>query len=664
LKNVAIAALFGVAAFCFAAAYATAPAYLFVAVAGLAAIWQGPGRAPGLAEGAAVMLRRLLFVSLAATVLYGWFVMVYPVLSTDSVRSWSLALGYTLGSLGSVFLLCRSAMSVWSTTIPAAAALLVVASYRSEAEVHAYLLLAGVAGFVYLAIENLPSKDDRRWQRIALLGIVAAAALALGTAIVVALPWTQSRVEETMMTIYTPSLGGSAAQHRARLGELQQLKLSRKVVMRVWSERPQRLRSRVLVHFDGTGWSRDAARFRELVPAEGEVALDDAARAFVGKLPGADFVPLPDKLHRQRLIQTRVVRVDGVGLATPGGSYLVRAPVDKLQVDPAAVVLLPSHARVRVYGVLHDVNHQRVQEAAPDAATREASLALPKALDPRIRDLAARLAEGASSDEDVVERVVAHLREDYTYSLDVGVMDRQDPIADFLFRKREGWCEYFAGSAAVLLRTQGIPTRYVRGFNVIGSQKKGDHYVVREWDRHAWIEAFIEGKGWLEYDPTPAAEYEALHAALDDGLLSEASEWLRAVCANLYASLRHFDGSLWVKPGMWLLVLAIVGWAVARKVKFRLPGRRGSSRASEERPEIEELLRELDAAVEKLGWPRPKSRAPLEHWTSLPLENMPVSFREAGARIIVGYYRARFGGTQLESSEILGLRQSIAELKV
>ena len=89
------------------------------------------------------MLRRLLFVSLAATVLYGWFVMVYPVLSTDSVRFWSLVLGYTLGSLGSVFVLCRSAMSVWSTTIPAAAALLVVASFRNEAEVHAYLVVAG-----------------------------------------------------------------------------------------------------------------------------------------------------------------------------------------------------------------------------------------------------------------------------------------------------------------------------------------------------------------------------------------------------------------------------------------------------------------------------------------------------------------------------------------
>ena len=115
---------------------------------------------------------------------------------------------------------------------------------------------------------------------------------------------------------------------------------------------------------------------------------------------------------------------------------------------------------------------------------------------------------------------------------------------------------------------------------------------------------------------------------------------------------------------MWVLVLAIVGWVAARKVKFRLPGRRASSRASEERPEIEELLRELDAAVEKLGWPRPKSRAPLEHWTSLPLENMPVSFREAGARIIEGYYRARFGGATLESSEILGLRQSMAKFNV
>ena len=46
---------------------------------------------------------RVLVLCLGATVLYGWVLMVYPVLSASAIRFWSLTLGYTLGALGGFF---------------------------------------------------------------------------------------------------------------------------------------------------------------------------------------------------------------------------------------------------------------------------------------------------------------------------------------------------------------------------------------------------------------------------------------------------------------------------------------------------------------------------------------------------------------------------------
>ncbi len=292
---------------------------------------------------------------------------------------------------------------------------------------------------------------------------------------------------------------------------------------------------------------------QELAPTTGEADVDQAAREFLDTLPGSDFVLPPERLESQRLIHTKVIRVDGGGLTTPGGTLLIHAPVDELRLDTAAVVLPPPRTPVRVYGVLHEVNHQRAQEGPSPASMLEASLQVPENLDPRFQALANELARDTVDDEGRARRVVAHLRETYEYSLDVGDIDRSDPLADFLFEKKEGWCEYFAGSAAILLRLQGIPTRYLRGFNVIGSQKKGDHYVVREWDRHAWIEAYIDGKGWLEYDPTPAAEYENLHAGLNDNIVTDALEWLRASVASLYVELlaRYATSKRRVLRGHW-----------------------------------------------------------------------------------------------------------------
>lgn len=651
MNRLVLAVLFGVATAGFAAAMETPLAWILVGVALCSVFWRRDARSWSL-----VAARRALYLAIAGTVLYGWVAMAYPVMSPHAIRRISIVLGYWLAITGSLCLLAGA--RPWATAIPASVALLAVSGFNPGAVTHPYLITTGVAAFVLLAMKTIDT--ERRLAGLVTLGIFGLAALGVGWFTVITLPWAQTRIEQAMVSIYTPSGGGPESQHRARLGELQSLKLSDKVVMRVWSQRPQRLRSRVLVRFDGAAWHRDIASIRSLQSTEARLSPLD--REFTESLPGSDFLLHGEDLNSQQLIRTRVVRTNGKGLVTAGGTRLVHGPMQTVRVDDADVVSIQEHERVRTFGILHELNHQRAQRGPLSPRSREATLQLPDSLDPRIAVLAAAITSSAENDEAAAELVVSHLRTSFSYSLEVSPAGNRDPIADFLFEKKQGWCEYFAGSAAILLRTRGIPTRYVRGFNVIGSQKKWGHYVVREWDRHAWIEAYIEGKGWLEYDPTPAAEFEQLHAGLDNGALSDAVEWLSMQFATMYAAIRHLEWKDLRAPlaGLIGLVAAI---AAARHLRRRLWFDRRQANAQTEDSEdnrLDELVQSLDLELQRIGCPRPPNQAPLEHWASVPEQKMPAGLRETGLRILRAYYLARFGARRLSETEIDRLLSEIA----
>jgi hypothetical protein len=78
-------------------------------------------------------------------------------------------------------------------------------------------------------------------------------------------------------------------------------------------------------------------------------------------------------------------------------------------------------------------------------------------------------------------------------------------LEDFLFRTRRGHCEFFATAMVVMLRSQGIPARFVTGF--LGAEENAfeGYYVVRQSNAHAWVEAWFPDRGWQVFDPTPAS---------------------------------------------------------------------------------------------------------------------------------------------------------------
>lgn len=185
--------------------------------------------------------------------------------------------------------------------------------------------------------------------------------------------------------------------------------------------------------------------------------------------------------------------------------------------------------------------------------------ALPASLDPRIGKLAARVLDGEKDPLRAARKLERHLKEGYAYTLELPD-GPTDPLADFLFDRKRGHCEYFASALAVLLRTQGIPAKVATGF--YGGTRIGDQYVLRAGDAHAWTQVFIEGQGFVNLDATPESGRLAQPGAVF-GALASAWERLDGLWRGLV-----LDYSLQDQYGMALKVVSVSRTGGATKTKL------------------------------------------------------------------------------------------------
>jgi len=112
----------------------------------------------------------------------------------------------------------------------------------------------------------------------------------------------------------------------------------------------------------------------------------------------------------------------------------------------------------------------------------------------------------------------------FQYTLQAPERDpSMDAVEDFVSNNPRGHCEYFATALALMLRSQGIPSRIVLGYRCDEWHEEEKYYQVRQLHAHAWVEAFLDNNhvpealrrsepkrwthgGWLRLDPTPAGE--------------------------------------------------------------------------------------------------------------------------------------------------------------
>lgn len=158
--------------------------------------------------------------------------------------------------------------------------------------------------------------------------------------------------------------------------------------------------------------------------------------------------------------------------------------------------------RYTAYSFLEETAASPDPVEGPRGVARLDYLQLPR-LDPRIVALAQDLGARAATDAGRARAIEQYLQRGFAYTTRLLDRDVPDPLANFLFERRAGHCEYFASAMAVLLRVLGIPTRVATGFRTGVLNPVSGWYVIRASDAHSWVEAWLPSQGWTPFDPTP-----------------------------------------------------------------------------------------------------------------------------------------------------------------
>jgi len=302
------------------------------------------------------------------------------------------------------------------------------------------------------------------------------------------------------------------------LGEIGEIKKSSEVVMRISVDggiaaaHGVHWRGIALTEFDGKRWYNVPHEPTTLTPTgEGwfHVSAQEPDMPTVGR--PIHYTVLLEPIASTALFFANNVeslrgRFNGETDATPFGqrrAYLL--------VDPTGSIFNPYHNYSRMQyearSVLPTPPTAALRKAGSDYSNsiRQRYLQLP-ALDPRIPELAKQITLHADTPYDKASAIEGYLRSHYGYTLDLSGPPQSDPLAYFLFQKRAGHCEYFAAAMTVMLRSVGIPARYINGFLTGEYNDVGGDLIVRASDAHSWVEAYFPSFGWMTFDPTPPSD--------------------------------------------------------------------------------------------------------------------------------------------------------------
>jgi len=311
------------------------------------------------------------------------------------------------------------------------------------------------------------------------------------------------------------------------------------------------------------------------------------------------------------------------------------------------------------------------------------------ALDPRIPLLAQQIAVSADNNYDKAKAVENYLRTNFQYTLQLPRTIPRDPLANFLFERKQGHCEYFASSMAVMLRSLRIPSRVVNGFRTGEFNDLTSQYLVRASDAHSWVEAYFPGYGWVSFDPTPAGpgathgrwsrmmmywdamqsfwrewiiNFDTSHQQiLGQGavrgsrqLFDQARNWARQRYIKLLLVARHIQKRMMDSPVRWSIVGLLVSVPLlflvnARRLLRGLRIRRIAAHP-EKSPRLAASIwyERMMRLVERRGWRKSPAQTPAEFVTCI----RDISVRDSVARFTRHYEGARFGDSAQDAGRL------------
>jgi protein-glutamine gamma-glutamyltransferase len=301
------------------------------------------------------------------------------------------------------------------------------------------------------------------------------------------------------------------------LGEIGELKQNSTAVMHVrsYEDAPLlalRWRGSALSHFDGKRWFNPPVAEQRLPVSQGQLLLPAVRQTRPGR-------------NLRYAVELSSIASDTLYFAGTPQSISIQAL--NLFRSPSGAIRAPRFGMAGLrYGADSRVENEWAAPLEPivplDIAERRALLELPQ-IDARVAALAKEWTAGEINPEKMARAVETHFHKDFRYTLEMLETEVPDPLAYFLFVRKKGHCEYFASSMAVMLRTLGVPSRVATGFLGGVYNPLSGWQVVRASDAHSWVEAWIPGRGWMTFDPTPAdpsaTDPSAWTSALNRGAL-------------------------------------------------------------------------------------------------------------------------------------------------
>ncbi len=574
----------------------------------------------------------------------------------------------------------------------------------------AFFMLTAVAAFILMEMRHASAKasiraldagNERTARRMAftLAGMapVIVLLILLGGAIIF---FILPRVSAGYLSAYAiRDEVATGFSERVELGRIGQIQQSRAVAMHVQIDGDNRgkydlkLRGVALSLFDGRDWQNPGEQFGVPRLPDGRFVLPS-----IQPKPGATAPAAPvSRIHYTVLMEPVGSNVFFLAL-TPQG---LQGDYRHISMDSGGAVYdLDVNRPVGRYEAWSDIGERSADQL------RAASRVYPRgillrylqfpALDPRIPRLAQQITAKAGTNYDKAAAVETYLLTHYGYTLQLSRSTPSDPLAEFLFTRKQGHCEYFASSMAIMLRTLGIPTRVVNGFRLNEFNDLTSQYVVRDSDAHSWVEVYFPDYGWVSFDPTPAGptqaysgwsrmllyadamesfwrewviNYDVSHqVALGQGAVRSGQQWILRLRNSgneryeaLLAAFRRAQARFTVRPTLWSFAIAMAAilllLAFNARPLSRLAGRLRLARHPEKSPRraAEIWYARMIQTLARSGWPKPPTKTPQEFLAVI--DNQAVRARVA--QFTEHYEWARFGGSAEHAQQLPELHDEI-----
>ena len=268
---------------------------------------------------------------------------------------------------------------------------------------------------------------------------------------------------------------------------------------------------------------------------------------------------------------------------------------------------------------------------------------------------ACRAAGLSGTPEEIASGIIDYFDREYSYTLRPGYyFGTMDYISYFLSRNKKGYCTHFASAGTMLFRSMGIPARYVEGYvftytdvvtdgTLVDGAAYEDYYdgysplgdtalvevEVPDANAHAWVEIYLEDRGWVVVDVTPAAleEEDEETGSFWDAILgsgsqqgSQADQTQQEMTQYIENALAGGMGAFGV--GLFLAAVYFLGkWLLIRYRESKLSGR---ERVQLEYGRLTGYLKERDEDFLKLTTPKEELEYMAEHYGTV----MPEGLRE------------------------------------